>query len=140
MASTNMNVFFSYVVLFLYLVHMIEATSLLQKHHIHIYNELPTNIASFFVYCASRDDVVANQTLNSGDQLSWSFRSNWLGTTLYYCKFWWGSKQSSFDVFDAHWYVTYNTLNYVAREDGFYRSHDQDNYLTDLKKSRHDWS
>ncbi|KAL7124372.1 hypothetical protein ABFS83_14G044000 [Erythranthe nasuta] len=122
MASTHMNNFFYIFVIFFYLVHMIEATSFLRKHHIHIYNELPTNYASLFVYCASKDDVVANQRLNSGEQVSWSFRSNWIGTTLYFCRFQWGSKRCSFDVFRSNWLVTYRVENYLVREDGFYHS------------------
>ncbi|KAL7124374.1 hypothetical protein ABFS83_14G044400 [Erythranthe nasuta] len=138
MASTLMKSFLSSIVLFLYLVHMIEAVSFLRKTDVHIYNDLPKNSKSLLLHCASKNDDLGNHTLYPGQEFSWSFRTNIVSTTLFFCHFWWGSKQSAFDVFDSNWYFTYDINNYMVKEDGFYFSNDGDDHEKGVRK-RSSW-
>ncbi|EYU32665.1 hypothetical protein MIMGU_mgv1a019903mg, partial [Erythranthe guttata] len=92
---------FSIIVIFLYLVHRTESYSYLRKHHIHVYNGLPTQFLPLLLHCASRDDDFGTHQLSSGQNFSWNFKSNAFETTLYFCRFSCGPKTASFVVFNA---------------------------------------
>lgn len=128
----------SCILLILFLVHKTKATSWLLKHEVHIYSELPKDSKPLTVQCKSKDDDLGNHTLYTGQEFNWHFRSNFFITTLFYCNFWWESKQSSFKVFDASWFSNTYMDNYVVRADGFYYSDDEKDHLKGLKKG-HDW-
>ncbi|KAL9140403.1 hypothetical protein ABFS82_14G035100 [Erythranthe guttata] len=131
-----MKTFFSIIVLFLYLVHTAESMpSYLRKHHVYIYNQLPNNYKPLYIHCASGDDDFGH-TLYSGQNFGWKFRSNIFGTTLYFCHFWCGSRQSAFEVFKADLPTVHNTYNYYVRSDGFYVNYGPGD---DLKKLDDTW-
>ncbi|KAM7461265.1 hypothetical protein LguiA_029386 [Lonicera macranthoides] len=52
------------------------------------------------VRCQSKNDDLGFHTLHPGEEFDWSFRENFFATTLFFCHFWWGSKEASFTVFD----------------------------------------
>ncbi|EYU32666.1 hypothetical protein MIMGU_mgv11b022741mg, partial [Erythranthe guttata] len=86
------------------------------------------DIVPLLVHCHSGDDDFGNHTLHPGQSFSWSFKSNFFSRTLYSCRFWWGPRQSGFDVFYAKWKTTHNTYNYVVKGDGFYVNFDGDDH------------
>ncbi|KAL7124246.1 hypothetical protein ABFS83_14G035800 [Erythranthe nasuta] len=122
----------SIIILFLYSVHRTESVSFLRRHNIHIYSEVPRDIVPLLVHCHSGDDDFGNHTLHPGQSFSWSFKSNFFSRTLYSCRFWWGPRQSGFDVFYAKWKTTHNTYNYVVKGDGFYVNFDGDDHDSNL--------
>ncbi|MCD7469538.1 hypothetical protein HAX54_008642 [Datura stramonium] len=62
-------------------------------------NGLPKNTPVLKVHCQSKDDDVGVRTLKVGEKFDFSFHQNFLGNTHFYCKFEWGSKSNTFDVF-----------------------------------------
>lgn len=57
------------------------------------------------VHCQSEDDDLGYSTLDNEAEVNWSFRTNILGTTLFYCDVEWGGGVSSrscyrFDAYD----------------------------------------
>ncbi|KAL7081533.1 hypothetical protein ACP275_14G045700 [Erythranthe tilingii] len=128
-----MKTLFSIIVIFLYLVHKTESYSSLRRHHIHIYNQLPSGFSPLLVHSASKDDDLGNHTLYPGQDFSWSFKSNIFSRTLYFCRFTMGPRTVAFDVFNAdNEEITYNTYNYVAQADGIYSNVDPDNPFNNL--------
>ncbi|GFP92847.1 hypothetical protein PHJA_001429000 [Phtheirospermum japonicum] len=57
-----------------------------------------------------------------------------MGSTLFYCYFWWGSKNKSMDVFSGRWDEKsyYHTYSYVLNDDGVYLSNDEKNHTGSL--------
>ncbi|KAG5588382.1 hypothetical protein H5410_048816 [Solanum commersonii] len=100
------------------------------EYEVHILNNLPPNTPMLQLHCASADDDFGHQYPDLGKDYSWSFKNNLVGSTLYFCHFWWGFKENVFDVFnDAHYcihggdkFVPYDTTKciYGVQEDGFY--------------------
>lgn len=108
--------------------------------HLYVINELPSAMR---VHCASADDDIGYHTIQPNDNIHWSFQENIFGRTLFFCHFWWGSKDQAFDVYaDKHFTINSENkyLYWIAREDGFYRG-----YSTykppknDSLRKWHDW-
>lgn len=120
MASRNIiNIF-----IFLFLISPNSVfPKMLGRHDIHIYNDLPDKLS---YHCASKDDDFGLQVLNPGQVFTWRFRTNFSRSTLYFCHFFWGSKQKKFDVFQGSWDKDgyYHTYSYTVNTDGFYLSND----------------
>ncbi|EXB44217.1 hypothetical protein L484_002909 [Morus notabilis] len=51
------------------------------------------------VHCRSEDDDLGVRDLGNGQNIQWSFRNNWLGTTLFWCSMKWNNVGGSFDVY-----------------------------------------
>lgn len=103
----------------------IEAFVFMGRHKINVYNELGQVIR---VHCASKNDDMGIHVLSSNQVFSWKFRVNFWETTLFFCRFWWGNKTRSFDVFKAAWDADddyHHTYSYVVKSDGFYLSYDE---------------
>lgn len=103
----------------------------LYKYQVKIFdNILPKTSAALTLHCASKDDDFGNRSLTSGQDLHWRFKSNFWGTTRFFCHFWWQNKQNGFDVFYDGWsefcddpYGSIHDLNtcyWEIRADGFY--------------------
>ncbi|CAN4090970.1 unnamed protein product [Withania somnifera] len=98
------------------------------KYEVHVINKLSTNAPKLRVHCASKDDDLGNNYLPIGGDLNWSFCESFFDQTLYFCHFWWGSKDKAFDVFNYAPYCVKdakvaNYLKYCkweVRNDGFY--------------------
>ncbi|TMW94060.1 hypothetical protein EJD97_010781 [Solanum chilense] len=99
-----------------------------QKYEVHVINKLPANSSKLRLHCASKNTEIGDQILPINGDLNWSFCESFLDTTLYFCHFWWGPKDKSFDVFDDPTYCVKNGKNpnvlkyckWEVREDGFY--------------------
>lgn len=93
------------------------------KLHVEIYNYLLSNVPTLTLHCQSKDNDLGFHTLPLNQLYTWSFRMNFWQTTLFFCHFWWGGKQTSFDVFDRKLYTLVgdsNFFTYQVRADGFY--------------------
>lgn len=91
----------------------------------YVVNDIPEAVD---VHCASGDDDIGYHNLQPNQFIHWSFRENFWGTTLFFCHFWWGSKDRAFDVYpvpddiaESQKYITV----WVVKKDGFYVGHDQ---------------
>ncbi|GFQ03576.1 hypothetical protein PHJA_002501400 [Phtheirospermum japonicum] len=79
------------------------------------------------------------RTLYPGQGFDWSFNINIIRSTLFFCHFYWESKQDTFDVFNTKWdlYRVYNYVNYVVRTDGVYLNNDDStDHKTNYNKIR----
>lgn len=112
---------------------------ILGKHTINIYNGLPKNRDKLFLHCSSKDDDLGNHTLFRNQVESWRFRTNFWGTTLFYCHFWWGLKTQAFVVFYAGWDADgyHHTYSYLVKDDAIYLSYDEKPPLSNVDVA--DW-
>ncbi|KAI8560829.1 hypothetical protein RHMOL_Rhmol04G0286500 [Rhododendron molle] len=99
------------------------------KYCLHIISRIPNEL---LLRCQSADDDLGNHTLSTGEEFKWNFHPNFFGTTLFFCHFYWGSKDKSVVTYDNNidWKYCHETSNYYncyweARPDGFYASGDQ---------------
>ncbi|GFP94532.1 hypothetical protein PHJA_001597600 [Phtheirospermum japonicum] len=90
----------AYVVLTTFVLHQINAC-ITPKYTIEVLDSLPTGSPLLEVTCKSGDTDLGNHVLDRGQSFSWSFCVNIIRTTLYFCNMHWGTKQKSFDVFNA---------------------------------------
>lgn len=129
MTLSFVNIFFWLVLLFAS-VNISSAKKCIfsQKYEVHVINKLPPDTPRLHVHCASKDREVGDQILPLDGDLNWSFCESFLDRTLYFCHFWWGSKDKAFDVYNDPSYCVKggkntNLLKYCkweVREDGFY--------------------
>ncbi|CAN4090971.1 unnamed protein product [Withania somnifera] len=99
-----------------------------QKYEVHVINKLAPNTPQLRVHCASKNSEVGNQNLAIGEDLNWSFCEALFDRSLYFCHFWWGSKDKAFEVFNDPSYCVKNAkhVNFLkyckweVRNDGFY--------------------
>lgn len=99
-----------------------------QLYEVHVTNHLPYCSPSLFVHCASRDDEVVNGTLAHKGDVGWKFGMNFVRTTMFFCHFWWGSNNRSFEVFNRDYSDTcvydeqtrHKKCIWIVRKDGFY--------------------
>ncbi|KAK2977407.1 hypothetical protein RJ640_009958 [Escallonia rubra] len=72
------------------------------KAEVHVFNFLPGEIP-LALHCQSKDDDIGYHTLTYGQELSWKFNPNYIiENTLFFCHFWWNSRDRSFTVYDEH--------------------------------------
>ncbi|XP_038685824.1 S-protein homolog 5-like [Tripterygium wilfordii] len=102
------------------------------KYRVHIVNEIQ-NVGGgpLVIRCQSTgtvDDDLGVQRLGLHKEFSWAFHYNCSGSTLCFCRFTFGSRSTSFDVFrgvdDVNWcnYQDRNNGDYywVITNEGFY--------------------
>ncbi|KAL1557559.1 hypothetical protein AAHA92_08119 [Salvia divinorum] len=92
---------------------------------VHIVNLLPENSQPLKLHCASGDDDLGFHDINVGEHYEWKFCPSFLGTTLFFCHFWWGPKEATFDVYDHKNTTLRKHLNvFAAKSDGIYLAND----------------
>ncbi|KAL8048447.1 hypothetical protein ABFX02_07G066600 [Erythranthe guttata] len=136
MSLPSITVFFL-IFLSLNFCHEIEA-NLKKRHLIKIYNRMSQGTPPLTVHCGSKDDDFGNRTFYTGQDFNWSFRTNFWGSTLFFCRFWWDQKTTAFDVFDASWETKgfHHTYTYVVNNQGFYVGYDEtpSNHMLQINK------
>lgn len=104
--------------------HLVCATSL--EIAMHVVSGVPDNPTKLQVHCTSRRSRISDlglRTLNYGQEFSWNFSYD---TDFYICKFYWGSKTDSVDVYGERIQPFCGRVCYlVAKADGFYVGHDK---------------
>ncbi|KAL6971196.1 hypothetical protein U1Q18_030877 [Sarracenia purpurea var. burkii] len=97
---------------------------------LHVINRLPNTPTPLTLRCQSKDNDIGRHILYNGQELKWSFYPNAFFTTLFFCHFYWGSKDTSFAVYDSRLANDCEKLSsgrdcyWEARIDGFYLSGD----------------
>jgi len=90
---------------------------------VHIKNELPDN-EPLTLHCQSKDDDLGEHTLAVNEEQSWSFRTNFGETTLFYCDMHWARGHGHFDIFEAFFPMMkackFRTCSWFIRGDGLY--------------------
>ncbi|KAI3474342.1 hypothetical protein Pfo_029174 [Paulownia fortunei] len=111
---------------------------LTDKYNVYVANNLGLNSQPLVVHCASKDDDLGNHTLAIRQSFNWNFCESYFERTLFFCHFWWGSKNKQFNVFSSnHKKDCYNFACYwEARVDGIYFS---GNYPPMSLDKKYDW-
>lgn len=107
------------------------------EHTIHVVSNLPSNSQPLKVHCASGDDELGFHYLLPNQDFHWKFNNNFYPSTLFFCHFWWESKEKAFDVYKEkiigiHTYQSW----WVAKSDGIYFSNQTE---PTLLEKRYDW-
>ncbi|KAL7229843.1 hypothetical protein ACSBR2_008405 [Camellia fascicularis] len=110
---------------------------------VHIINSLPANSKPLLARCQSRDDDFGMHTLTNGQEFYWRFYINFFGSTLFFCHFYWDTKDVSQVVFDNRIFENYcqtphthdDNCYWSVRSDGFYLSDDNSTW-----SKQYDWS
>lgn len=104
-----------------------ETNDILKHYEMYINNGFEKGNNNIRVHCQSKDDDLGFHTLLPGEEFHWRFRENFWATTLYFCHFWWGSKDANFIVFDQNLSVKCNNPSHQccwkADELGFFFSY-----------------
>lgn len=108
---------------------LVFATTCSAKVEVFIINGLPSSMT---IRCQSKDDDLGFRELapSLSPGFNWRFNTVVFGHTLFFCHFWWGQNDTSFDSYNDDkmgWSeVCYNeqeertTCYWQAREDGIY--------------------
>ncbi|RXH98124.1 hypothetical protein DVH24_010449 [Malus domestica] len=96
------------------------------RWHVHVVNNLRAG-KTLFAHCQSKNDDIGNRTIAPGAEITWSFKPNFFGTTLYWCYTRTDHEHTAFDVYweeSKHNWLRYR-CNYkecfwIAKDDGFY--------------------
>lgn len=112
---------------------------ILANHHVagkdnevRIIDRVPNQPSLLRVRCQSKNDDLGLRTLYQGQSFNWFFNPRgFIDNTLFFCHFYWGSKQKIFNVYDKNIEKDYcdhvydKTYCYwEARPDGFYVNSD----------------
>ena len=93
------------------------------KWHVYIVNELSNN-QNLFTHCKSTEDDVGIQNLSPGSNTTWSFRTDFFHSTLFWCHVRKDNASASIEVFwyDARLFNKCNWKNciWIAKDDGIY--------------------
>ncbi|KAM7462296.1 hypothetical protein LguiA_030417 [Lonicera macranthoides] len=84
--------------------HLVIATSqdfFTKSYYVYIVNGLPDNTFLLKFRCQSKDDDLGTHFLRVGEDFHWKFSVNFRLSTLFFCHFYWHSKDRSFVVFDV---------------------------------------
>lgn len=74
--------------------------SFVNHWEVHIVNTLPNDDIPLWYHCASGNHNFGYDILRVGQDFHFDFKVNYpWKTTLFFCHFWWGEKENSFDVF-----------------------------------------
>ncbi|KAK4356839.1 hypothetical protein RND71_022449 [Anisodus tanguticus] len=113
---------------------------------VHILNNLPENSPQLQLHCASKDNDFGNAYPPLRTDYKWEF-CGWY-RTLYFCHFWWGDKDTAFDVFNEMNYCVHDGYSFIpqgtkrciwnVKADGIYMGYEDQSGQTIYKKYR-DW-
>ncbi|KAG5527724.1 hypothetical protein RHGRI_028609 [Rhododendron griersonianum] len=74
------------------------SSSIFYKVTVHIISAVSNQPTPLIAHCRTRDDDFGNHTLYKSQEFVWRFVPDFFGRTVYFCHFYWGSKQRVFDV------------------------------------------
>lgn len=117
------------------------------RYYVHVVNFLSDNTQPLRIHCASGDNDLGYHDLAIKQDFQWSFHVNYfVHSTLYFCHFWWGAKQASFDVFNKTWAPNCNRVHkgdkfcfWLVKDDGFYFTGTQHNDVPGPFAKIRDW-
>ncbi|OIT27946.1 hypothetical protein A4A49_20453 [Nicotiana attenuata] len=118
------------------------------NREVHILNSLPGNTPQLEFHCASGDDELGYHYPAIGSDFNWQFCAT--SNTLFFCHFWWGDKDSSFDVFNRiESCVWWDGVDFVpvdavkclwkVQDDGFYLGYFDEKANKNFYKKYRNW-
>ncbi|OIS96907.1 hypothetical protein A4A49_60740 [Nicotiana attenuata] len=115
---------------------------------VHILNNLPKNTPQLKLHCASGDDDLGYNYPALRTDFKWEFCA--ISNTLYFCHFWWGNKNTVFDVFNNLDHCVADESNFIPRgtqrciynvkDDGIYIGFEDPFTGQTIYKKHRDWS
>lgn len=116
----------------------VDGCKFTSEHTVYVVSNLPSNSQPLKVHCASGDDELGYHFLRPNQNFHWKFCANFYPDTLFFCHFWWESKDKVFDVYKEK-LTGIHTLQswWVAKSDGIYFSNQTQ---PTLLEKRHDWN
>ncbi|PIN04744.1 hypothetical protein CDL12_22722 [Handroanthus impetiginosus] len=107
------------------------------KHEVHIIRDLPPGASPLKLHCASKTNDLGYHILSTNQDFHWNFCENIVPNTLFFCHFWWESKEIAFEVFNAKWTgQTKSKYYWVIKSDGIYY---YDDFAQKSEIKRYDW-
>lgn len=100
--------FFVSLIISLFVTNAYQGVLAKPSIEVHIVDYLPDNNVPLTFHCASKDDDLGYHHPKVGDDFHFHFLPRVIGHTLFFCHFWWGKKQASFDVYTSK--LSYNCL------------------------------
>lgn len=106
--------------------------------HMHLINRMSSNAQPLMVRVRSGDNDSGERAVWQNGDFQFHFRCNFspFGGTLFYCDFKHGDKLKRFNIFSDSDHTTESSLcgktsniYWMVKDDGFYRSYDDKNYL-----------
>lgn len=70
------------------------------RYQVHINNNLHDGSNPLRLRCKSKDDDLGDKVRSVNEEFTFAFNEHVLGGTLFFCHFYWNSKDKSFDVFN----------------------------------------
>ncbi|WMV44317.1 hypothetical protein MTR67_037702 [Solanum verrucosum] len=102
MVNFNTKILFLSIIFLLDLVLAKSNGWITNNVEVHIINALPPNSKPLALHCKSGDDDLGNKTISTHDEFDIYFNEKLFGGTLFFCHFWWNSKNIVFDVYNNH--------------------------------------
>ncbi|XP_058219866.1 S-protein homolog 5-like [Rhododendron vialii] len=115
---------------FILAIHFFPAT--LGFVAMHIVSGVPNAPTPLRFRCQSKDDDLGTHELQLSQEFSWEFQPKFFFRTLFFCHFYWGSKDRSFAVYDkrlAQGYCTGNNLR--ATYNCYWLNHSEMKWIVD---------
>ncbi|KAF3676082.1 hypothetical protein P3S67_009022 [Capsicum chacoense] len=107
----------------------LQQRNAISKTHVHVVDGLASNNPPLKLHCASGDNELGWHYPKTGDDFNFSFTPSEVVTTIFFCHFWWGAKDSAFEVYntDGNCGKDNSQICYwLVKEDGFYFAHDHE--------------
>lgn len=131
---------FSFIFLFIQFIalqQVIGICILTHKQTVIVMSFLPRDLAPLIVQCASKDDDLGYHTLHTNQNLLLRFCEDIIADTLFFCHFWWDSKEKSFDAYKETWFdMPFDHSYWIAMSDGIYFF---DNHIHQARVKKYDW-
>lgn len=140
MTSYLSNSLFFFSVVLIVIVCEFKSTNAQIKYVVTISDQLPNNPSNLTCRCQSKDDDIGYHTLHPGDSFEWKFRTNFQGTTLFFCHFWWGAKQASFVVYNYSMGLNYCNSDYFHRNQCLWNVKEDAFYLNKVVGKHRGWT
>lgn len=85
------------------------------------------------IWCASRDGDIGGRALQEGDDYAWDTSlSIWSPSPAYSCTMKWAATRKKFEAFDRPRCGSLRKCSWLVKEDGFYFSNDEFNWVKDF--------
>ncbi|KAL7177514.1 hypothetical protein ACSBR2_030802 [Camellia fascicularis] len=116
----------SIIILAFYFVCTNHVLADFNHYQVHIISAVPDKPTTLSIHCQSKDNDLGFQNLSNGQAFHWHFRMNFFETTLFFCRFQWNSKDTSFVVFNSELASSCDASEepylcvWVVKPDGFY--------------------
>lgn len=116
MINFNTKILFLSIIFLLNLVLAKSVGWITNREEVHIIDALPPNSQPLTLHCQSHNDDLGYKTLSTNNEFDINFNEKLFGGTLFFCRFWWNSKNITFDVYNDHVSRSCGVKNLVTYE------------------------